>query len=290
MSPRDGEKTVETDVASRLDRLPFSRWHWLIVAGLGVTWILDGLEVTLVGALSGILQKPEGLGLTAAQIGATATFYLSGNVVGALLFGYLTDRLGRKKLFFVTLALYLAATVMSGLSWNYVSYCIFRFLTGAGIGGEYAAINSAIDELIPARVRGRVDLAINSTYWIGAVIGSGATYLLLNQLTPRVFSPAISWRVAFVFGALLGLGILIIRHWIPESPRWQATHGHNDDAEKTVKAVEDVVFSQTSDRPQGPVKKSRLKVRTHTPFGEIWKVVAHQHRMRSILGLTLMVT
>src|SRR6187551_2984931 len=171
---------IESHVPARLDRMPWSRWHWLIVSALGATWILDGLEVTLAGSLGGILTHREALGLTDAEVGASATYYLIGAVIGALLFGYGTDRFGRKNLFFITVAVYLIGTALSGFSWNFWSYAIFRAITGAGIGGEYAAINSAIDELIPARVRGRVDLIINGSYWVGAAMGASATLVLLD--------------------------------------------------------------------------------------------------------------
>src|SRR4030088_2059404 len=190
MNGRASGEWIESCVPARLDRLPWSRWHWLIVVALGATWILDGLEVTLAGALGGILTRRETLALTDAQVGASATFYLAGAVIGALLFGYGTDRLGRKKLFFITVAVYLVATAMTAFSWSFASYAFFRALTGAGIGGEYAAINSAIDELIPARVRGRVDLMINGSYWIGAAMGSGATLVLLDT---RFLPPLLRW-------------------------------------------------------------------------------------------------
>src|SRR6187455_2215304 len=205
---------IESYVPARLDALPWSSWHWLIVVSLGATWILDGLEVTLAGALGGVLTRHETLGLSDAQVGASATCYLIGAVIGALLFGYGTDRLGRKKLFFITVAVYLAATAFTAFSWSFASYAFFRALTGAGIGGEYAAINSAIDELIPARVRGRVDLTINGSYWVGAAMGSGATVLLLD---PNRFPVWLGWRLAFGIGAILGLVIIFFRRWIPES-------------------------------------------------------------------------
>src|SRR6202171_4046395 len=195
-------ETIESHVPARLDRLPWSRWHWLIVISLGATWILDGLEVTLAGSLAGVLTLRETLGLSDAQVGASATFYLAGAVLGALLFGYGTDRLGRKKLFFITVAVYLVATALTAFSWSFASYAFFRALTGAGIGGEYAAINSAIDELIPARVRGRVDLMINGSYWIGAALGSAATVVLLD---PRWLPVWLGWRRPFRLGAPLGL-------------------------------------------------------------------------------------
>jgi MFS family permease len=210
----------QTDVPVRMDRLPWSRWHWLIVIGLGTTWILDGLEVTLAGAIGGVLQ--ESLHMSAAQVGASATFYLIGAVVGAIGFGYATDRLGRKKLFTITLLVYLLATAASALSWNFLSYAFFRCITGMGIGGEYSAINSAVDELIPARVRGHVDLVINATYWIGAALGSAATIVLLNG---RFFPATKGWRLVFLVGAAFGLIIIFVRRFIPESPRWLVTHG-----------------------------------------------------------------
>src|SRR3954469_6545918 len=173
-------ETIESRVPARLDRLPWSRWHWLIVFSLGATWILDGLEVTLAGALAGILTPRDALALPESEVSTSGSCYLAGAVIGALLFGYGTDRFGRKKLFFITVAVYLIGTALSGFSWNFWSYALFRAITGAGIGGEYAAINSAIDELIPARVRGRVDLIINGSYWIGAALGASATVVLLN--------------------------------------------------------------------------------------------------------------
>src|SRR5205085_5381243 len=198
-------ETIESYVPARLDRMPWSRLHWLIVFSLGATWILDGLEVTLAGSLSGILTRSETLALTDSEVGASATCYLAGAVIGAIFFGYGTDRFGRKKLFFITVAVYLLGTGLSGLSWNFASYAIFRALTGAGIGGEYAAINSAIDELIPARVRGRVDLMVNGSYWIGAALGSGATVFLLD---PKYFAISFGWRLAFAIGATLGLIVI----------------------------------------------------------------------------------
>src|SRR5213594_3324157 len=228
-------ETIESYVPARLDGLPWSSWHWLIVVSLGATWILDGLEVTLAGALGGILTRPETLGLTPARVGATATCYLAGAVLGALLFGYGTDRFGRKKLFFITVAVYLIGTALSALSWNFWSYAFFRAVTGAGIGGEYAAINSAIDELIPARVRGRVDLIINGSYWICAAIGAAATLVLLD---PRYMPIWLGWRCAFAIGATLGLIVIFFRRWIPVSPRWLMIHGRNVEAEEIVAEVE----------------------------------------------------
>ncbi len=278
---------IETDVPARMDRLPWSRWHWLIVTALGVTWILDGLEVTLAGVLGPQLKDHAALGLTDVQVGLSASSYLTGAVLGALVFGYGTDRLGRKKLFYVTLGLYLLATAATALSWNFASYAAFRFLTGAGIGGEYAAINSAIDELIPARRRGQVDLIINSTYWVGAALGAVAAVFLLD---PRYLPVWLGWRFAFGIGAVLGLVVLFFRGWVPESPRWLMIHDRKDEAEKIVADVERTVTENHPDRlPPIEGKKARLREREHTPWPEIWHAVAHEHRQSSFLGLSLMV-
>ena len=283
MTKTTNGKLIESHVPARLDRLPWSRWHWLIVISLGATWILDGLEVTLAGSLAGILTRPETLGLSESEIGASASCYLAGAVIGALLFGYGTDRFGRKKLFFITVAVYLLGTALSAFSWNFWSYAFFRALTGAGIGGEYAAINSAIDELIPARVRGRVDLIINGSYWIGAALGSGATLILLD---PQRFPISSGWRLAFGIGATLGLIVIFFRRWIPESPRWLMIHGRNSEAEAIVDQVERTIgVSEIANLPP-----TRVHTRTHTPWREIWEAVAHQHRRRSFLGFVLMTT
>src|ERR1700682_1584330 len=278
-------ETIESYVPARLDRLPWSRWHWLIVISLGATWILDGLEVTLAGSLGGILTRPETLGLTTTQVGASATFYLAGAVIGALLFGYGTDRLGRKRLFFITVAVYLVATGLTAFSWSFASYAFFRALTGAGIGGEYAAINSAIDELIPARVRGRVDLMINGCYWVGGALGSAATIVLLD---PRRLPVWLGWRCAFGIGAMLGLVVIFFRRWIPESPRWLMIHGRNDEAQKIVDLVERSIPKETLPAHEGP--PTRIRTRTHTPWREIWNAIVHEHRQRSLLGFVLMLT
>jgi MFS family permease len=302
---------IESYVPSRLDGLPWSRWHWLIVVALGATWILDGLEVTLAGALGGILTRPDALGLTPVEVGASATYYLTGAVIGALLFGYGADRFGRKKLFFITVAVYLFGTALSGFSWNFASYAIFRALTGAGIGGEYAAINSAIDELIPARVRGRVDLMINGSYWVGAALGAIGTVVLLD---PQRLPVWLGWRCAFGIGATLGLVVIFFRQWIPESPRWLMIHGRNHEAEQIVAEVEvraGLAESQTqaavrvqkwawekvgmraiqqSSGERSEMFATRIRTRTHTPWREIWNAIVHEHRQRSVLGFVLMLT
>ena len=276
---------IESYVPARLDRLPWSRWHWLIVGALGATWILDGLEVTLAGSLAGILTHRETLGLTDAQVGASATFYLAGAVLGALFFGYGTDRLGRKKLFFITVAVYLIATALTAFSWSFASYAFFRALTGAGIGGEYAAINSAIDELIPARFRGRVALFINGSYWVGAAMGSASTLILLD---PRYLPLWLGWRLAFGIGATLGLVVFFFRRWIPESPRWLLIHGRGAEAESIVDEVERTL--QPDALPPHDDPPTRVRTRTHTPWGEIWHTIVHEHRRRSVLGFVLMLT
>ena len=280
-------ETIESYVPARLDRMPWSRWHWLIVVSLGATWILDGLEVTLAGSLGGILTRRETLGLSDTQVGASATFYLVGAVIGALLFGYGTDRFGRKKLFFITVAVYLIGTALSGFSWSFASYAFFRALTGAGIGGEYAAINSAIDELIPARVRGRVDLMINGSYWLGAALGSTATIILLD---PRYLPIWLGWRCAFGIGATLGLIIIFFRQWIPESPRWLMIHGRNAEAEQIVGDVEHKITTHPETLPAHDAPATRIRTRTHTPWPEIWHAIVHEHRRRSLLGFVLMLT
>jgi MFS family permease len=276
---------IETNIPQRLDRLPWSRFHWLVVVALGITWILDGLEVTLTGSVAGVLQSRDGLGLSDDQIGQAASFYLAGAVLGALGFGYLTDRLGRKKLFFVTLGLYLAATAATAFSWNALSFMVFRFLTGAGIGGEYAAINSAIQELIPARFRGRTDLAINGSYWFGAAAGAGVTVFLLD---PRLFPPDIGWRVAFGTGAVLGLGILLLRRFLPESPRWLMIHGDVPGAEAIVGEIEERVRDSAGKLPPVPEGHLRLHVQGHVGLGAVAVALFRTYPRRALLGLALM--
>ncbi len=279
---------IETNIPARLDRLPWSGWHWLIVAGLGITWILDGLEVTIVGALASVLTEKSTLSLTTAQVGLAATLYLLGAILGALFFGYLTDRLGRKRLFLVTLGMYLIFTIATAFSWNLLTFGLFRFLTGAGIGGEYAAINSAIDELIPARVRGWVDLAVNGSWWIGTAIGAASTLVLLN---PKLLNHSIGWRLCFGLGAILGLAILMIRRILPESPRWLMTHGRVDEAEKVVKSIEDNVKRRLNvaelAQPEGSIK---VHPRPSIGFGEIAREMWTNYRQRAGLGLALMIS
>jgi MFS family permease len=279
-------QTIETDIPQRLDRLPWSSWHRVVVLALGITWLLDGLEVTLAGSLGPVLRDPRTLGLTDAQVGGGATGYLAGAVIGALVFGHLTDRLGRKKLFFLTLILYLAATAATAFSWNFFSFFIFRALTGAGIGGEYAAINSAVDELIPASVRGNVDLVINSTFWIGAALGSAGSVFLLDSSSIPLH---LGWRFAFGIGAVLGLVILFFRRSVPESPRWLILRGRVEEANRIVNDIEAAVQKSTGKTLPQPDGSLCLETRDHTPFSEIWHSMANENRTRSFLGFSLMV-
>ncbi len=283
----DQNKTIETDIPQRLDRLPWSGWHTRIIVALGTSWLLDGLEVTLVGSLSGILESNAGLHLTDPQVTGAATTYLAGAVVGALLFGYLTDRLGRRKLFLVTLATYSLATVASAFSWNLFSFSIFRFFTGIGIGGEYAAINSAVDELIPGKLRGTVDLIVNGTFWLGATVGSlAAMYLLAGHLPANT-----GWRYAFGIGGTLGVGVLVLRLFVPESPRWLMLRGREEEAGKIVGDIEQKVSGGKVDSlPEPEGEKLKISVRDHTPFREIFKNMLGENRQRSLLGLVLMVS
>ena len=275
---------VETDIPARLDALPFGRFHLLVIGALGITWILDGLEVTLAGSLSGELKASSGLNLNDAQIGLAGSAYLCGAVVGAFGFGWLTDRLGRKKLFSITLAVYLLATAATGLSWNSWSFVLFRLLTGAGIGGEYAAINSTIQELIPARLRGWTDLLINGSFWIGAAMGAGGSIVLLN---PNVTNPEFGWRLAFLIGAIIGLVVLILRHWVPESPRWLMTHGFVKEADAIVSDIE-ARFPQAPHGDAKKLKRVRLRMRDHTPLTEVARVLFKTYRSRTLVGLALM--
>jgi MFS family permease len=278
----------ETLIPARLDRLPWSRFHWLIVWALGVTWVLDGLEVTLNGAISGVLEEPYVMNFSPAQIGFIASVYLSGAVIGALFFGYLTDREGRKKLFFITLAVYLTGTLLTAFSWNLWSFCLFRFITGSGIGGEYAAISSAIDELIPALYRGRVELIVNGSYWIGAALGATSTLVILD---PRILSPWLGWRVGFAIGAFLGLFILLLRRHVPESPRWLMTHGRAQEADETIAEIEHRVEEGTGKRLTEPQSTPLvIHSRKSFGFGIVAKTMFSKYPARSFLSLSLMVS
>jgi MFS family permease len=286
MSSRD--EVFATDVPARLERLPWSRFHWLVVVALGVTWILDGLEVTLVGSLSPAIAGPQALNLTDTQVGLTGSAYTFGAVLGALVFGRLTDRFGRRKLFTLTVGVYLLATLATGLAWNFWSFMAFRFLTGAGIGGEYGAVNSAIQELIPARRRGVTDLTINGSFWVGAAIGAVGSIIVLNPaLVPQVWG----WRLAFIVGAILALAIIYVRRFIPESPRWLMTHGRPEEAEKVVREIEARVGREKALPPlTSPLAKLRFARRGETRWMEIAAVLFRTHPRRTVLGVVLMAT
>ncbi len=282
---QDGD-VFTTDVPARLDRLPWARFHWLVVIALGITWILDGLEVTLVGSLASAITGSARLQINNAEFGLTASAYLAGAVVGALGFGWLTDRLGRKKLFTVTVLVYLIATIASGFAWNFWSFALFRFITGAGIGGEYAAVNATIQELIPARRRGFTDLCINGSFWLGAMLGAiGAGF----ALDPALIDPEWGWRVAFMIGGGIGLVVLFLRQWIPESPRWLMTHGDPEEASRVVGEIEQRVERETN-MPLPPVPGETLRLRRHSGdwFLPSLRVLATQYRRRTLVGVVLM--
>ncbi len=279
-----GETTYRSTLPARLDALPWSHWHWRVVIALGVTWILDGLEVTIVGSLGPALQQPATLGLTAGEVGWAGSTYVAGAVCGALLFGRLADRFGRKRLFLVTLAVYLAATLLTALTWSFATFALCRFLTGFGIGGEYAAINSAIDELIPARVRGFVDLAINGSFWVGAAAGAAVSIVLLD---PGRFDPDLGWRLAFVLGAVLAVAILLVRRYLPESPRWLMTHGRFAEAESVVEDIETKVASRHVLRTDHG-EPFAIRVRELVSWADIARLIVTRYRRRALLSLVLM--
>jgi MFS family permease len=280
-------RTIRTDIPARLDRLPWSRFHWRVVIGLGTVWILDGLEVTIVGAIAvRLTEAGSGIHMNAADIGTAAALYVAGACSGALLFGQLTDRYGRRKLFMVTLSLYLIATVATAFAFSPWYFFLCRFFTGMGLGGEYSAINSAIDELIPARNRGRVDLAINGSYWVGSALGSLAAVFLLS---PKVFPKDVGWRLAFGIGAVLGFGILIVRRQVPESPRWLFIHGHEEEAERIVEQIETGVQRETEIELPDPGEAITVRQRDAIPFRELARVAIKRYPRRAFLGLALFV-
>ena len=277
---------ISTLVPARLERLPWGRFHLLVVVALGITWVLDGLEVTLAGSVAGALKEAKALQFSDAQVGLAGSAYLVGAVVGALGFGWLTDRLGRKKLFFTTIVVYLIATALTGLSWSPASFFAFRFLTGCGIGGEYAAVNSTIQELVPARYRGFVDLVINGGFWLGAALGALVAVALLR---PDFLPPDIGWRLAFFVGSALGVVVFFMRMWIPESPRWLAIHGREEEAEAVVGGIEER-FARAGARlsPVDPAAAIRLRSRSHTPVREVLATILRVYPKRAFVGLSLM--
>ena len=277
-----GMESITTNIPARLDRLPWSRFHLLVVVALGITWILDGLEVTIVGAMGGVLQDPGTLHLTGTEVGSVASAYVTGAVCGALLFGWMTDRLGRKRMFFITLAVYLVGVALSALSWSFWSFAIFRLITGFGIGGEYSAINSAIDELMPARLRGRIDLIINGSFWIGAAIGSGVADIVLNT---ALFPLDIGWRFGFGIGAVLGLLILLLRRHVPESPRWLLTHGYAAEAERNIADIERRAGFHGATAPAATVT---FHPRSRFGLGTLFRALLITYRRRTVLVVMLM--
>lgn len=284
MEAKATPSTFDTNIPARLDQLPWSNFHWLVVTALGITWILDGLEVTLVGSLSGALREST-MQLSESEIGYAASTYLIGAVFGALFFGWLTDRVGRKTMFTVTVLIYLIATIATGLSWNFWSFALFRFITGAGIGGEYSAVNATIQELIPARRRGYVDLVINGSFWIGAALGAGSALVLLD---PAIMLPAYGWRTAFIIGGAIGFVTLLMRRWIPESPRWLMTHGRPEAAEKAMADIERIVAAKSGPLPAVPNRTLRLRSDVDSWFFAGVKSLFQQYRRRTIVGVALM--
>ncbi|MFI6323772.1 MFS transporter [Nonomuraea sp. NPDC050556] len=280
---------VRSLVPARMDRLPWARFHTRVVIALGAAWVLDGLEITIASLVGPVLQRQDTLHLTSAEVGLAATIYLIGEVVGSLYFGFLSDRLGRRKLFLLTLGIYLAASALSAFSPNLWVFLILRFVAGTGIGGEYAAVNSAIDELIPARYRGHTDLAVNGTYWLGAIIGTAGTYILLN---PDFLPANIGWRIGFLIGPVIGLALWQLRRHIPESPRWQLTHGHAAAAEETVAQIEAEVERETG-KPLPPVDKSKaIEVRPEKglPLIVVARTLFRTYPTRSLVAVSLMTT
>ncbi|MCP9992384.1 MULTISPECIES: MFS transporter [Streptomyces] len=281
-------RTITTRIPARLDRLPWSRWHWSIVIGLGTVWILDGMEVTIVGNIAARLSEPgSGLPITSGEVtGISAALYVTGACLGALFWGRLTDIYGRKKLFLITLAVYLGATALTALSFDTWWFFLFRFLTGFGIGGEYAAINSAIDELIPAKYRGRVDLLINGSYWLGAV---GGALLSIVALDTSIFPADVGWRLTFALGAVLALVILLVRRHVPESPRWLLIHGRDDEAERIVGSIEERVTAEEGKELPPAEDEMTIHQRSRTTFTEIARTVFARYRRRSALGFALFI-
>ena len=271
-----------TDVPARLDRLPWSAFHWRVAIALGITWVLDGLEVTLAGTLAGALTRSPTLHLGASEIGLSASAYLTGAVAGSILFGHLADRFGRKRLYTVTLLVYLVGTAGSALSWNFASYALWRTITGAGIGGEYSAINSAIQEFTPPALRGRIDLVINGSFWLGAMLGAAAAVILL---APERFPLDLGWRLAFGMGVALGIGILWLRRYVPESPRWLITHGQPRDAERIIHEIEAEIGAP---EPATPAPTLALRAAGETSLVAIARTLAVHYRRRALLGIVLM--
>ena len=280
------QERLTSNIPARLDRLPWSAWHWRVVTALGIAWMLDGLEVTLVGSVGSILERPDTLGLSAQQIGWAGSGYVGGAVIGALIFGRLADSAGRKQLFLLTLLIYVAATLASAFSYNFTTFLLCRFFTGFGIGGEYAAINSAIDELVPARVRGRVSLAINGSFWIGAAVGAGLSLVLLDT---RLFPADVGWRIGFGLGALLAIAIILVRRNVPESPRWLLIRGRHADAERVVSGIE-LAIARQHGALEAPGRTLSITLRRQPSLREFAQLLLRRYPDRTLLGLSLMVS
>ena len=283
--PEGPFRTIRTDIPARMDRLPWSRWHWRVLVGLGTVWILDGLAVTIVGAIGGRLTEPDsGLALTTAQVGAAGSAYILGACVGALYFGRMADRIGRKRLFMLTLAIFLAGSVLTAMSTHFVWFLLCRVITGAGVGGEYSAIHSAVDELIPARVRGAVDLAIGGSYWLGTILGSLASLWLLDE---ALFAADLGWRLCFALAGVLGLAIVLVRRHVPESPRWLLLHGHEVEAERVTADIERQIIAERGEALPPATRTMRIKQRAPMGIAEIAGVVFRLYPKRTIVGLAL---
>lgn len=280
-------EAIRTQIPARLDRLPWTRFHLFVILALGITWILDGLEVTIVGAMGGVLQHADTLALSAAEIGDIGALYIAGAVTGALFFGYLTDRNGRRLIFFLTLGVYLVGVIVSSFAQDFWSLALGRLLIGLGIGGEYAAVNSAIDELIPARLRGRIALLVNGSFWIGAAIGASLTTVLLD---PAIVPVDLGWRIGFGLGALVAVVVLFLRRFVPESPRWQTTHGYHEAAETTMRRIEATVAADVEARLPPPGPATTIHPQRTFGFGAILRAMLSTHRRQAILCLTLMGT
>jgi MFS family permease len=276
------QTTFDTDIPSRLDNLAWSRWHTRVVLALGITWVLDGLEVTIVGALGSVLQEPTTLGLTATEVGLSGSIYIAGAILGALWFGHLADRYGRKRLFLVTLSVYVVATLATAASVDFFTFAICRFFTGMGIGGEYSAINSAIDELIPARVRGMVDLTINGSYWLGTALGAVMSSFLLD---PNVLGHAWGFRAAFGLGAVLAIAILLVRRFVPESPRWLMVRQRHSEA---LSIIEDIERECQPYDPACAPRPIRITLGEHIGLRQAARVIFLQYQSRALLGVALM--
>lgn len=290
MSRDDGAalRIIRTDIPARMDRLPWSGWHWRVLVGLGTVWILDGLAVTIVGAIGGRLGEPgSGLALTSAQVGAAGSAYILGACVGALYFGRLADRIGRKRLFMLTLVIFLAGSLATGLATSFWWFLLCRVITGAGVGGEYSAIHSAVDELIPARVRGVVDLVIGGSYWLGTILGSLASLVLLDT---SLFAADLGWRLCFALTGVMGLAIVFVRSHVPESPRWLLLHGHEVEAERVTADIERQIVDARGGEPLPPAQRS-MRIQQRLPMGvaEIARVVFRMYPKRTIVGLALFV-